>query len=149
MATEVLLMADVTDLGSEGDVVTVADGYARNFLFPKKMGAPVTPAAHARLLKLRGERMNARRSELAAATEQAAKLAGVSCTIPVKTREDEKLYGSVTAADVARVLAEQGIELDRHNIALDTPLKELGVFDVTVKLHSEVDATVKVWIVEE
>jgi len=149
MATEVLLMADVPDLGSEGDVVTVADGYARNFLFPKKMGAPATPAAQARLLKLRGERVNARRSELAAARELAAKLAGVSCTIPVKTREDEKLYGSVTGADVARVLAEQGIAIDRHSIALDTPLKELGVFDVTVKLHSEVDATVKVWIVEE
>lgn len=149
MATEVLLMSDVPDLGSEGTVVTVADGYARNYLIPKKLAALVTKAAHTRLAKLREQREQVRRDELAAARALAVKLAGCSCTIAVKTGEDEKLYGSVSNSDIARALEKQGVEIDRHKIELKDPLKELGVFDVTVKLHPEVDASVKVWIVEE
>lgn len=149
MATEVLLMADVPDLGSEGTVVDVADGYARNYLLPKKLAAPVTKAAHARLAIIREKREKDRVDELAAARELAAKLAECSCTIPVKTGEDDKLYGSVSTSDIADALAKHGFEIDRHKIVLDAPLKELGVFDVKVRPHPEVDTTVKVWIVEE
>lgn len=149
MPTQVLLMADVPDLGSEGTVVTVADGYARNYLLPKKLAAPVTKAAHARLAMIREKREKTSIEELTAARKLATKLAGCSCTIAVKTGEGERMYGSVSSTDIANVLAEQGIEIDRHKITLDAPLKDLGVFDVKVKLHPEVDATVKVWIVEE
>jgi len=149
MATEVLLMVDIPDLGSEGTVVSVAEGFARNYLLPKKLAAPVTKAAHARLAILRKQREEARMQELGVARELAKKLAGCSCTIAVNTGEDDKLYGSVSTSDIARALAKQGVEIDRHKIVLDAPLKELGVFDVKVKLHPEVDATVKVWIVEE
>lgn len=149
MATEVLLMADVDALGVEGDVVTVADGYARNFLLPRHLAAPVTAAARKRLEKMRQEREAREKKALDEARVFAARLADVSCTIAVKTGEEEKLYGSVTAGDIVDALKEQDIELDKQVLDLDKPIKELGVFNVTVKLHPDVDATVKVWVVEE
>jgi len=149
MPTEVLLMADVPDLGAQGDIVKAADGYARNYLLPRKLAEAVTPAARARLAKLRERQEADRGAVLAQAQALAGRLATISCTIPVKTGEDEKLYGSVTASDIAQAAAEQGVELDRHKIELVSPIKELGVFEVPVKLHPEVEANLKVWIVEE
>jgi len=149
MATEVILMADVANLGAEGDVVTVSDGYARNYLFPRKLAAPVTEATRRRLAKIRIEREAARRMQLEKARELAARLAKVSCTIPVKAAENEKLYGSVTAADIAEALKKQDIEIDRHCLVLDSPIKALGIYDVKVKLHPEVETSIKVWVVEE
>ncbi len=149
MATEVFLMADVADLGVEGDVVTVADGYARNYLIPKQLGAPVTAATKRRLAKIQREREEARAAAIADAEALAKKLAGISVTIPVKTVEGEKLYGSVGEVEIAEALKVLGIEIDRHLIVLDEHIKELGVFDVAIKLQPEVEATVKVWIVEE
>jgi large subunit ribosomal protein L9 len=149
MAIEVLLMADVADVGAEGDVVSVADGFARNYLFPSKRAAPVTQATRKRLEKMRRDRDAAKAAELAGARGVAAKLAAASCTIAVKVGKDEKMYGSVTAADIAAALKAQGIELDKQHLVLDEPIRELGVFDVKVKLHAEVEGTVKVWVVEE
>jgi len=149
MGTEVLLMADVAELGSEGDVVNVSNGYARNCLFPQKLAAPVTEATRRRLVAIQRKREADLQAELATAAEMAEKLGAASCTIAVKTGEDDKLYGSVTTGDIAEALKNQGIEIDRHTVELDNPIKELGVFDVKVKVHPQVDATVKVWIVEE
>jgi large subunit ribosomal protein L9 len=149
MATELFLMADVPDLGVEGDVVTVADGYARNYLIPKQLAAPVTNATKRRLAKIQREREAARAEALADARKLAAKLEGVSVTIAVKTSEGEKLYGSVGETEIAEALKVQGIEIDRSLIDLESHIKELGVFDVKIKLQPEVEASVKVWIVEE
>ncbi len=149
MATELLLMENIPDLGSEGDIVNVADGYARNYLLPKGLGEKVTAGARARLAKLMEQRAEERKLQLAGARALATKLKEASCTITVKTGEEEKLYGSVTNQDIAKALSEQGIEIDRHIIVVENPIKELGVFDVKVKLHADVDATVKVWIVGE
>jgi large subunit ribosomal protein L9 len=149
MVTEVFLMTDVKDLGSEGQVVKVADGFARNYLLPKKLAAPVTEATRRRLAKIQRQREEGRKEDLASAQKLAARLEQVSCTIAVKTGEDEKLYGSVSAPDIAAALQQQGIELDRHAIVLDTPIKELGVFSVAIRLHPDVESAVKVWVVEE
>jgi len=149
MAKEVLLMADVADLGSEGDVVSVADGYARNFLLPRKLAAPVTEATRRRLVKIREEREAARKEAVAEAGVMADKLAGVSCTIAVKTSDEDTLYGSVSAADIVDALKEQGIEIDRSVLIMDAPIKELGIFEVKVRLDPEVESTLKVWVVEE
>ena len=149
MATEILLLADVKDLGAEGDVVTVADGYARNHLLPGNLAAPVTKEARARLAKIREERIASHESELASARELAAQIAGISCTVAVKTGEGEKMYGSVTALDIAEQARQQGVEFDRHMLQIEAPIKELGVYDIPVKLHPEVQTTLKVWIVEE
>jgi len=149
MSKEVLLMKDVPDLGSEGDVVTVADGYARNFLLPRGIGAPVTDATRRRLEKIREEREADRVAELASARTQGEALSGLSCTIPVKVSDEETMYGSVTAADLVKALADQGVQVDRHTVQLDEPIRELGVFDVTIRLHADVETSVKVWVVEE
>lgn len=149
MSTEVLLMADVKDLGSEGDIVNVADGYARNYLFPKKVGAPVSSATKKQLEKIRKDREAERVVHLASAMELAKKIEKASCTIAVKVGEDSQLYGSVTTADVEKALKEQGVEIDKNMFLLDRPIKELGVFDVKIALHPEVEASVKVWVVEE
>lgn len=149
MATEVFLMADVPDLGSEGDVVNVAEGYARNYLLPKNLAAPVTPATHRRLAKIQRDREVARAETLAAAKKMAQRLEGVSCTLTAKTVEEDKLYGSVTVTDIVEAMKSQGVEIDRHAIQLDEPIKALGVYDVKVDLGSDIDATVKVWVVEE
>jgi len=149
MAIEVLLMTDVKDLGTTGKVVNVSEGYARNCLFPRKLAAPVTPSALKRIEKVKREQGAAKEASLKSAREMAAKIAGCSCTVPVKLGEADKMFGSVTVGAIADVLRAQGVEIDRHQILLENPIKELGVYDVKVKVHPEVDATLKVWVVEE
>ncbi|MDD3275465.1 MAG: 50S ribosomal protein L9 [Kiritimatiellales bacterium] len=149
MAVEVLLMDAVPGLGIEGDVVRVADGYARNYLFPRGMASEVTEGKKRQIEKKRIERLELMRKEQTAAEELAKKYESLSCTIAVKTSENDKLFGSVTAAQIIEKMAEQGITLERTQVKLDAPLHELGVFDVTIVLHPEVNAVLKVWIVEE
>ena len=149
MSVQVMLLADVKDLGVEGDVVSVSEGYARNMLFPRNVAALMTPQTKRKLEKIRRERDAARKLEVEAAKALVERMAGCSCTIAVKVSESDKLFGSVTDADIAASLKAQGFEVDASRIVLEKPFKELGVFDVTVRLHPEVSATVKVWIVEE
>ena len=149
MATEILLLSDVENLGKAGDVVKVTDGYARNYLLPKDLAAPVSQHALRRLEKLRKERAELSRIQKAEAQDKAAKLANVSVTIRAKTVDGTRLYGSVAAADIVAVLAaDSKIALDKSQLVLPEPLKETGTFDVGIKLHPEVTSTLKVWIVE-
>lgn len=149
MSMEMLLMADVADLGSEGDVVVVSDGYARNFLLPRKLGAPVTDGMKRRLAKMQKIREEKRKNDLEKARAMAEALSKVSITLPVKVAKEEKLYGAIHETEIAEALKIQGIELDKNCIALKEPIKELGVFDVKIKLHPEVETSIKVWVVEE
>ncbi len=149
MAIEVLLMADVPELGLAGTVVKVADGYARNYLLPKELAAPVTQASLKRLDKIRKEREELARIQLAEARSKADKLKNASVTLRAKTSDGQKLYGSIGAAEIVDALAKQGLALDRTQLVLPEHIKELGAFDLPVKLHPEVTATVKVWVVEE
>ncbi len=149
MATEVLLLSDVESLGKAGDVVHVADGYARNHLLPKDLAAPVSKHALRRLEKLRKEREELTRIQLAEAKDKAAKLANVSVTIRAKTVDGTRLYGSVGAADIAAAVQDATkVAIDKAQVTLPEPFKETGTFDVAVKLHADVTCTVKVWIVE-
>lgn len=149
MPIEVLLMAEVKDVGAPGAVVRVAEGFARNYLFPRKLAAPVTEATRRRLAKMQKEREAELKAALEKARATAAQIAKGSYTIRVKVGEEDKMFGAVTSAHIAAVLQEQGIEVDKHQVDLEKPLKELGVYDVKIKLHPEVDAAMKVWIVEE
>ncbi len=149
MAKEVILMSDIAGLGSEGDVVRVAEGYARNYLMPRKLAEVVTPATHRRLDKKRKERDAKQALERAAALKLQEALAQVSCTITVKTGAEGKMFGSVTAADILGALKAQKVELQKHQLELAEPIRETGVFEVPVKLHPDVQATIKVWVVEE
>jgi large subunit ribosomal protein L9 len=149
MATELLLLADVENLGKAGDVVKVKDGYARNFLLPHDLAAPVSQGALRRLEKLRKEREELARIQIAEAKDKAAKLAKASVTLRERVVDGTHLYGSVSVADIVKALAaESKIDLDKSQIVLENPIKETGSYDVTVKLHPEVSCTVKVWVVE-
>ena len=149
MARELILMADVEDLGIEGAKVKVSDGYARNYLIPRKLAVPVTHAALKRLEKNRLARELRQKTDREAAQAAAEALEKISCTITVKVGENDKLFGSVTAADIADNLKRQGLELDKRKIHLTEPIRELGVYSVKVKPHPEVEATLKVWVVGE
>lgn len=148
MSTEVLLMSDVTKLGKAGDVVKVADGYARNYLLPQELAAPVAKASLRRLEKLRKEREELARIQKTEATAKAAKLKGMVLVIAARTTDGQKLYGSVTVADLVAKIEEQGTSLDRSQITLDEPLKEIGTTTVEVKLHDEVSVSVTINVVE-
>lgn len=149
MSKEVLLMADVDGLGTVGAVVRVADGYARNFLFPRKLAAPVTDATRRRMEKVKREREAARKVQAEAASKEADRLKGVSVTVKAKVKEGEQLYGSVGVADIIDALNRQDIKLERQAIQLDTPLRQTGEFEVKVRLGPDVETTIKVCVVKE
>jgi large subunit ribosomal protein L9 len=147
MSTQIILTANIEKLGGEGDTVTVADGYARNFLFPRGLAMPASPGNLRRVETLRKKREADREAQLAGAKDIAAKLVKQSFTITASAGPDEKLYGSVTAADIAEALRKEGIEVDRKKIVLDHPIRTTGVYDVDVKLHTDVATKVKIWVV--
>ena len=149
MSKEVILMSDVQGLGLQGDVVRVAEGYARNFLLPRNLAAPVTEATRRKLEKVRKVREEQDARELESAQNLVKSIEQVSCTIPVKTGEGGKLFGSVTAPDIVSALKAQGVEIGKNQIDLPEPLRELGVFNIPIKVHPKVQATLKIWVVEE
>jgi len=147
MALELILLEDVEDLGKAGDKVNVAPGYARNYLIPKGLAEKITPGA-LRQIEARRERIEAkRRDELEAAQALAKTIEDAEVTISMQAGEDEHLFGSVTSHIIADALKEQGIEVEHRKIKLEEPIRELGVFNVAIKLHSEVEATAKIWVV--
>jgi large subunit ribosomal protein L9 len=149
MAKEVILMEDVDGLGSQGEVVKVADGYVRNYLLPKNLAAPVSEATRRKLEKRRKEQAAELADQRSGAEALAKIIEQTSCTVAVKTGDSGQLFGSVSAADIAAVLKDQDIKLQKNQLDLEHPLRELGVFKVPVKLHPEVQASLKVWVVEE
>lgn len=149
MAIEVLLMDQVEGLGIEGDIVKVASGYARNFLFPRGYATEVTEGKKRQIEKKRTERLAQLQKEKGAAEELSKKIEGIECTIAAKIGENGKMFGSVGIPQILEKMQEQGLEIERTKINLSAPLHELGVFDVAIKLHPEVTSTLKVWIVED
>jgi len=149
MARELILMTNVEGLGLEGAKVKVSEGYARNFLVPRKLAVPISNAALKRLEKSRVARELRQENDLTTAQALVASLEKLSCTIAVKVGENDKMFGSVTAADIAGNLKTQGIELDKRKIHLTEPIRELGVFSIKIKLHPDVEAALKVWVVGE
>ena len=148
--TEVLLMDNVKHLGKSGEVVKVAPGYARNYLVPQGLAAPVTEAAKRRLAKLEAERAAKRAEAKKEAEALAAKLAGVSVTVSAPTVDGTKLYGSVNTADlIAAIEADRGVKLERRQLNLPDQLKEIGTYEAKIDLGSGVTVPFKVWIVEE
>ena len=142
-----ILLDDVENLGLAGDEVNVAPGYARNYLLPRGLAAKATPGI-LRLVESRKAQIAARRAqELADAQALAAKLAEVEISIAMQATEDDQLFGSVTARMIADELAAQGYKIEHTRIRLDPPIKTLGGVDVPVKLHADVTAKVKVWVV--
>lgn len=149
MTRELILMADIDNLGLEGQLVKVSEGYARNYLLPHNLAEPVSKVALKRLEKNRLTRELRQKKDREASQNLAATLEKVSCTITVKVGENDKLFGSVNTNDIAEALQAQGIEIDRRKLLLADPIRELGVYQVKIKLHPEVEASLKVWVVGE
>ncbi len=146
---EVILKQKIQGLGDRGDVVKVKEGYARNFLFPKRLALPSTPSQK-RVLEEESRLHVVRDVKLKQSVQAVAeKMKGLSCTIVVQAGEEDKLYGSVTGHDIAKAISDQGFAIDHKQVVLEEPIKKLGVYSVSVKLHREVEVPVKVWVVKE
>ncbi|MDX1982579.1 MAG: 50S ribosomal protein L9 [Bryobacteraceae bacterium] len=146
---EVILRDDIDKLGQRGQVVKVADGYARNYLLPKKLAMPAT-GANKKIVEQERQAHLKREVKLASeASELAKMMEGVSVTIRQKAGEHDQLFGSVTAQDIADALAKAGYNIERRKIQLDEPIKQLGEHSVGVKLHREVTAQIAVKVEKE
>jgi large subunit ribosomal protein L9 len=145
----VILREHVENLGQRGDVVKVASGYARNYLLPRKLALTVTDGNRKQIERERKVADMREAEERQGAEAIAARLAGVEIVIARRVGGTEALYGSVTSADIAESLAAKGFEIERRRIQLADPIKQLGEFQVPVRLHREVTANVKVVVAKE
>lgn len=147
---KVILREDVEGLGKQGDIVTVADGFARNHLVPKGLAFRSTPGAEKQAERTREIRRLQDVRDMEVAQEMADRISSARLAISARAGDEGKLFGSVTAADVARALSEQiNIELDRKAIGLEHPIREIGEHKVPLDLHEEVQAEVTVEIIAE
>jgi large subunit ribosomal protein L9 len=146
---EVILRQAVEKLGNPGDIVSVSNGYARNFLLPRGVAYEATEGNKKRIAqeKARLEAAEAQRRETA--QEYAKRLEEVSITFAARVGEEGKLFGSVTAADIAQQLEAQGYHVEKRQIDLHEPIKALGVYRVPIKLHADVKPEIKVWVIKQ
>ena len=146
---EIILQEDIEKLGTRGEVVTVKEGYARNYLLPRSLAIEASAGNMKRLEKIRGTLAKRTATERQHAEAQAQQLGGITLKLTRKAGENDQMFGSVTSADLAEGLAAQGFELDKRRIQLDEPIKALGEHDVTAKLVHGVTATFKVIVTRE
>src|SRR5437870_123725 len=146
---DVILREHVDNLGERGETVKVADGYARNYLLPRKLALPATEGNKKHVERER-KIVEARESQEKGQAEAiAARIAAIDITIARRVGETDQLYGSVTSADIADVLKAKGVEVDRRKLILPEPLKTIGVHNVPLKLHRDVTVPLKVNVVKE
>lgn len=146
---KVILREDVPNLGEAGETVDVKDGYGRNFLFPRNLAIPATRGNLKSIDEVRKQkeiREKKQRREAEVVKERIEKL---SLTMEVRVGEEDKLYGSVTNADVARLLEEQGVVVDKRAIEMESPIKVLGVYTVPIRIAKDVTANAKLWVVKQ
>ena len=146
---EVILSQDVPMLGKVGDVVKVKDGFARNLLLPKKLASLATPVNLKRIEKVKQQKVAQYEEEKQKAESLAEKLNKVSCTVNVEVNDLDKLYGSISEVDIAKALEAEGFDIDKRNIILDKTVDQLGIFEVCIKLHSEVTAKIRLWVTKK
>lgn len=145
----VILFKEVERLGKVGDVVKVKDGFARNFLFPQKMATAATAENIKRIegQKIKQAALDAKQKK--EAEELAEKLNKLSCTVTVEVNDLDKLYGSVTEADVVKALEVEGFSVDKKAVVLEKTIDELGIYDVGIKIHPEVTAKIRLWVAKK
>jgi large subunit ribosomal protein L9 len=146
---EVILREHVEHLGNRGEIVKVADGYARNYLLPRKLALLVTDGNRRQIERERAKFDAKEAEEQKVAQAIADRMASVEIVIARRVGETDALYGSVTTSDIAEALAAKGFDIDRRKLQLPEPIKRLGAIDLPVKLHRDVTATVKVKVVAE
>lgn len=146
---KVILRKNFDQLGKVGDIVNVKDGYARNFLLPRQIAYQATKGNILALEEEKKQILKKEAKELDAAQNLATELEKISVTIPVTVGEEDKIFGTVTNQMIADFLKEKGFDLDRRKIEITEPIKALGIYSVSVKLHPSVTATLKTWVVRE
>lgn len=146
---KVLLRQDFPTLGEAGKVVSVKDGYARNYLIPRGIAFEATPSKLNVFAeeKKRGAALKLREKKSAEVLR--AKMDGVSITAAMPVGEDDRIFGSVTSQDIADLLAAKGYEVDKRKITLEEPIRALGIYEIPIKLHGEVDCKIKLWVVKQ
>jgi large subunit ribosomal protein L9 len=145
---EVILRHDVVDLGKAGEIVKVKDGYGRNFLIPRGLAYPATTGNKARVESEAARRGHVLARQKTDAESLATRLTGTDLTFTVQTGEGDRLFGSVTSADIAAQLAELGLTIDKRIIDLPEPIKMVGVYKVPIRLHADVRPEIRVWVVK-
>lgn len=146
---EVILCQDVANLGKVGEVVKVKDGFARNYLIPRQVALAATKENLKNAEKMKVKMAALYEEKRKEAEGVAEKLAKVSCTITVEVNDQEKLYGAVSETDILRVLEQEGFKYERHDLVLEKPVEELGIFDVGVKLHPDVIGKFRLWVTKK
>jgi large subunit ribosomal protein L9 len=146
---KLILMQKKENMGEVGDIIDVKRGYGRNYLIPKGFCIPLTPG-NMKIFEERKRVENAKRNkEKRVALLLKQKLEKLSVTLPMQVGEDGKLFGSVTTADVSTLLEKEGHKIDKRNIHIEESIKEIGVYNVKLSLHPEVNANIKVWVVSK
>lgn len=146
---DIILKETIESLGIIGSRVTVADGYARNYLLPKKKAVPDTPQNRKVLEQEKAKFDLQIAKERKIATEMAEKLEGVSCTVAAKVIEGDKLYGSVTVRDIVNALAKQGVDVHKRMVLLTEPIKTVGTFEVPIRVYKDVEPNITVEVIPE
>ena len=146
---KVILLETIDRLGHSGDVVVVKEGYARNFLIPNKKARPATPGNMKALDAVKKKEAAATAKDLEGARALANRISNISLTISAEAGDEDKLFGSITADAVSDELKGEGVEIDKKDIIIEEPIKKLGVYQVTVKVHPEVKASLRLWIVKK
>ncbi|MCD6081120.1 MAG: 50S ribosomal protein L9 [Candidatus Omnitrophica bacterium] len=146
---KIILTQDFSKLGRRGDIVMVKDGYARNYLIPQGIAREATPQAIKEVELRKKIEQEKQRKHIEKLRKLGEELSRLSITVSVRTGEEEKLYGAVTNIDIAKALRNEGYEVDKAAILLEEPIKELGVYQIPVRLHPDIIAKVKVWVVKE
>jgi large subunit ribosomal protein L9 len=144
---KIILTEDIVNLGPAGEIVEVKDGYARNFLIPKKLAVAATRENMARVEQIKSAKANREERRKRNLATLAESLEGLSIDIPVQVGEDDKIYGAVTQHMILDALRAKGFNIERKTIQLEEPIKQLGVYNVEIKLHAEVKPQIRVWVV--
>jgi len=146
---EVILKKDVYKIGKAGEVVKVKDGFANNYLLRNGLAVQLNSSNLKKLEEEKAHRALDSQKRKSAAEELKAKISSLSVTLPVLVQDDEKLYGSITAQEISAALKDEGLDIDKSCIILEEPIKSLGIYEIPVKLHPEVPAKIKIWIVKK
>lgn len=146
---KIILRKDVESLGKTGDVVNVADGHARNFLIPEGLAFVAAPENMRKLEEEKRQEVALKKKEKKDAEGLKARIEALSCTIVRQTEQENKFFGSITNADIAEALQAKGVGTDKKKIEITESIREFGVYNIPIKLHPEVEANIKIWVVKE
>lgn len=146
---KIILLKDNQNLGNSGETIEVKNGYARNYLIPQELALPATPGNIRRYEEQKKLKKYRETKHIRDAQTLADELRKISCTASVVVGEEDKIFGSVTSQTIADLLREKGFDIDKRKIILDEPIKALGIYTVPIKLHPDVEAKIKVWVVKE